>query len=187
MGLSLKSIDSKGLIDHFNVGSYRWVHVVRRKLVMLYALRVFDTAQATSDSEAKAEANSLIDSALPFAGVALEDGASALTREDLVGELHKPTDGVGIDYSMFDNDYQEFLAHLPALVSQASEAMVGLYKFVHHSDCGGRHSRGDVADILQFLDFVEPVFEESDDASYFLQLQAFFRHTERIKGYVAYA
>lgn len=186
MGLALKSIDQKGLIDHFSVGSYTGVRVVRRELLVMYALRVFDEAQTLSDDEAKGAADRLIENALAYVDIDLLGGAD-LTREDILGELSNPEGGIGIEYSAFDDDYQQFLASMPALVSPQAVAMVGLYKFVNHSDCDGRHSYGDVVDILQFFDFVEPMFKESGDAQYYRNLHTFFRNTAEIKGYVVYA
>jgi hypothetical protein len=186
MGLSLKSIDRKGLIDHFAVGSYSGVHAVRRELTVLFALRVFDDAQEISDPEDRGEADCLIENALAYADIDLL-GGDCLTREAIVGELSNPAGGIGIDYEAFNEDYQRFLARTPGPVSDQAAAMIGLYKFVNHSDCDGRHSYGDAVDILQFFDFVGPMFKESSDADYYRNLHAFFRNTVENNGYVIYA
>ena len=66
--------------------------------------------------------------------------------------------------------------------------LIGLWKFVKHSDCDGFHSYGDCVDIYELLNKVSPHLQETDDnKEWFKEIVTFFGRAVERKSGVGYS
>jgi len=157
MGLSLRmkgGVRREWMQSSIHVGAYHQVHVLRALVAYLLAAVIAD--QQPYNEAAADAALELIP--YPEREIPLK-----------LGELvHAPTPhGSWLDYLEQERPCYEGIADAARdLVERGSGVLgehtiplVGLAKLVHHSDCDGWHSPGDVADIARMLDALAPVME----------------------------
>ena len=152
--------------ERIPMGSYSGVHDFRKMLVLLTAWHYLKKDEAQTAEEAIGI----------FPGDYPDDwarGLLALTKEN------------PIDVSLFDNvnDY--------SIIGDTvrDERLEGLRKFVDHSDCDGRHSRGDVVDIAALLESVRADAEEvlnTEDHEWFERIARFFIAARDAHEFITY-
>lgn len=139
MGCDLKrqAVDGATPSERIPMGSYRSVHVYRKLVVLLTARHYLKAGE----TQVAGEAMEL------FPGDYPDDWAEALLTWT---KVHFPLPDlwdIPPDYSAVSDAVRD-------------ERLEGLRKFVDHSDCDGRHSRGDVADIAALFEQVQPDADE---------------------------
>ena len=167
MGLDLARLPAADapIIDSVRFGTYSSVHKFRKMLVLLTARHYLLAGQKEVADEAMAL----------FPGDYPEEWAELLTNDTtLFGDASSLLDG--------ENVY-------PVTEYVKNERLDGLCKFVNHSDCDGRHSRGDVADIAALFETVEQTAKETlggEERSWFNDIGSFFLAARDGHEYITY-
>ncbi len=152
--------------ERIPVGGYRDVHVYRKLLVLLTTRHYLKAGE----TEVAEEAMSL------FPGDYPEDWAQDLLvlagENPFASDLHRNAP----DYSVVSDAVRD-------------ERLEGLRKFVDHSDCDGRHSRGDVADIAALFEQVQQDASEvldAEDRAWFARVARFFIAARDAHEFITY-
>ena len=174
MGCDLKrqAVDGATPSERIPMGSDRSIHAYRKLVVLLTArhyLKASETQTANEDMTAE-EAMSL------FPGDYPDDWVQALLAWT---KVHFPLPDlwdIAPDYSAVSDAVRD-------------ERLEGLRKFVDHSDCDGRHSRGDVADIAALFEQVQPDADEvlvRENHEWFERVARFFIAARDAHEFITY-